>query len=175
MAASFLEGTGVSKSFGGLRVLNEVGFRVAEGEIGVREKSRGLEARGRFADHQSAFRDAQSFLDDRNNRSRPQLDANLARLRGIIARYGVPDDPAAGESWLASAPVRRLPEKDRERVKGDMAEVFYLMAGTAYLKARAVALLRRRDVRARAPRGHPDQGPTPRCAHRGGPTQPRDP
>src|SRR3989442_8372780 len=33
MAASFLEGTGVSKSFGGLRVLNEVGFRVAEGEI----------------------------------------------------------------------------------------------------------------------------------------------
>jgi branched-chain amino acid transport system ATP-binding protein len=33
MAASLLEGTGVSKSFGGLRVLNEVGFRVAEGEI----------------------------------------------------------------------------------------------------------------------------------------------
>ena len=33
MAASFLEGTGVSKSFGGLRVLNEVSFRVAEGEI----------------------------------------------------------------------------------------------------------------------------------------------
>src|SRR3990170_1271955 len=33
MAAAFLEGTGISKRFGGLRVLNDVGFRVAEGEI----------------------------------------------------------------------------------------------------------------------------------------------
>ena len=33
MKAAFLEGTGVSKRFGGLQVLNQVGFRVAEGEI----------------------------------------------------------------------------------------------------------------------------------------------
>jgi branched-chain amino acid transport system ATP-binding protein len=33
MGAAFLEGTGVSKRFGGLRVLHEVGFSVAEGEI----------------------------------------------------------------------------------------------------------------------------------------------
>src|SRR5437879_3176873 len=33
MAVSFLEGTGVSKSFGGLRVLNEAGLLVAEGEF----------------------------------------------------------------------------------------------------------------------------------------------
>jgi serine/threonine protein kinase/Tfp pilus assembly protein PilF len=102
----------------------------------VREKSRGLEARGRFAEHQAAFRDAQALLDDRKSRSWPQLDANLAKLRGIAARYGVPEDPDAGEAWLNSTSLRRLPEKDRERVKGDMAEVFYLMARTAYLKAR---------------------------------------
>ena len=33
MGAAFLEGIGVSKSFGGLQVLSNVGFRVAEGEI----------------------------------------------------------------------------------------------------------------------------------------------
>src|SRR4029077_17376035 len=33
MTRPFLEGTDVARSFGGLRVLNEVGFRVAEGEI----------------------------------------------------------------------------------------------------------------------------------------------
>jgi serine/threonine protein kinase/Flp pilus assembly protein TadD len=103
----------------------------------VREQSRGLEARGRYAEHQVDFRGVQALLDDRKTRAWPQLDANLARLRGVIARYGVPEDPDAGEAWLNAAPVRHLPEKDRERVKGDMAEVFYLMARTAYLKARA--------------------------------------
>src|SRR5206468_1765906 len=78
----------------------------------AREQSRGLEARGRFADHQTDFRDAQALLDDRNNRAWPQLDANLARLRGIIARYGAPEDPAAGEAWLDSVSMRYLPEKD---------------------------------------------------------------
>jgi len=33
MGAAFLEGTGISKRFGGLQVLNNVGFHVAEGEI----------------------------------------------------------------------------------------------------------------------------------------------
>ena len=33
MGVAFLEGTGVSKRFGGLQVLNRVGFQVAEGEI----------------------------------------------------------------------------------------------------------------------------------------------
>src|SRR5713226_8619922 len=33
MTRSFLEGTGVAKSFGGLTVLSRVGFAVSEGEI----------------------------------------------------------------------------------------------------------------------------------------------
>jgi branched-chain amino acid transport system ATP-binding protein len=33
MGVAFLEGTGISKRFGGLQVLNNVGFRVGEGEI----------------------------------------------------------------------------------------------------------------------------------------------
>jgi branched-chain amino acid transport system ATP-binding protein len=33
MGVAFLEGTGISKRFGGLQVLSSVGFRVGEGEI----------------------------------------------------------------------------------------------------------------------------------------------
>jgi serine/threonine protein kinase/tetratricopeptide (TPR) repeat protein len=100
----------------------------------VREQSRGLEARGRFAEHQVAFRDAQAFLDN-PNRSWPQLDVSLNKLRAVIARYGVPESPDAAESWLDSASMRHLPREDRERVKGDIAEAFYLMAQVASLKA----------------------------------------
>ena len=103
----------------------------------ARERGRDWEARGLFADHQTAFRDAQAFLDDRNNQTRPRLDVGLNRLRAVIARYGVPEDPAEGEAWLTAATVRHLTEADRDRLAGDMAEVFYLMARVAYHKARA--------------------------------------
>src|SRR5439155_22101328 len=62
------------------------------GAAGVvaRERSRDLEARAAFADHKVAFADAQVFLDDRQ-RSRPRLDDATDQLRGVLARYGVPD------------------------------------------------------------------------------------
>ena len=97
-------------------------------------RSRGLEARGRLADHRTAFRDAQLFLDDRN-RSWPRLDESLANLRGVLARYDVPDDPARPRCGYESAALRYLSESDRVRVREDIGETFYLMAQVASLKA----------------------------------------
>jgi eukaryotic-like serine/threonine-protein kinase len=109
---------------------------VIGGAIYAREQTRGLEARGRLADHRRAFRDAQLVLDDRN-RSWPRLDESLAQLRGVLARYEVPDDPAAPETWSRSAPLRYLPEGDRGRVREDIGETFYLMAQVAAIRAMA--------------------------------------
>ncbi|HEX4612917.1 MAG TPA: protein kinase [Urbifossiella sp.] len=109
-------------------------FAAAAAFVYTRERTRGLEARGRLADHQTAFRDAQLFLDDRN-RSWPRLDEGLARLRGVLDRYGAAD----GGDWLAAPAVRYLPDADRDRVRQDVGETYYLMAQVAHLKA-AVAV-----------------------------------
>ncbi len=102
-----------------------------------RERTRGIEARGLYADHQAAFFDAQAFLDDRN-RSWPQLDEGLEKLRSVLARYDVPEEPG-GDIWLESPAVRYLPEPEQARVRQDIGEVFYLMAQAAHLKAFASA------------------------------------
>ena len=107
---------------------------VIGGAIYVREQSRGLEARGRHADHRTAFRDAQLFVDDRN-RSWPRLDESLANLRGVLARYNVPDSAGASEAWLNAPGLRYLSESDRTRVREDVGETFYLMAQVASLRA----------------------------------------
>ena len=86
-----------------------------------------------FADHRTDFADVQLFLDDRN-RSRPQLDEADTRLRGVLARYAVPDDGA--ETWQHRAEVRRLSERDRARLNEDIGETFYLLAQVAYLRVR---------------------------------------
>ena len=78
---------------------------VVTGGIYARERTRGLEARGLFADHQTAFRDAQLFLDDRNH-SWPRLDEGIGQLRGVLTRYDVPEDPAASNDWLRSPSLR---------------------------------------------------------------------
>lgn len=117
---------------------------VIGGAITAREQTRGLEARGRLAEHREAFRDAQLFLDDRN-RSWPRLDAGLANLRGVLARYEVPDDPGAAETWLQSPALRYLPEAERIRVKEDIGETFYLMAQVASIRAVAADDPRIRD------------------------------
>ncbi len=101
----------------------------------VRERTRGLEARGRLAEHDAAFRDTQLFLDDRQ-RSWPALDEGLGRLRAVVARY----DAAEGDTWLSSPAVRSLPGAERERVRQDVGEAFYLMAQVAQLKASAATL-----------------------------------
>ncbi len=98
----------------------------------ARERTRDLEARGRFADHQTAFRDAQTFLDDRT-RSSSRLDDGLAKLRGVLTGYGVTDDTNA--AWQSAPALRRLAASDRERVTGDVGETYFLMAQVALLKA----------------------------------------
>ena len=110
---------------------------VSGGAVYARERTRDLEARGRFADHQTAFRDAQTFLDDRT-RSSSRLDEGLERLRTVLAGYGVPVEPDAHEGWQAGPVFRHLPAADRERVKGDIGETFFLMAQVALLKASAL-------------------------------------
>ncbi|AMV24726.1 Serine/threonine-protein kinase PrkC [Gemmata sp. SH-PL17] len=99
----------------------------------TRERTRDLEARGRFADHQTAFRDAQTFLDDRT-RSSSRLDEGLGKLRAVLTGYGIPEDTGA-DAWQSTPIVQYLPESDRERVRGDVGETFFLMAQVALLKA----------------------------------------
>lgn len=98
----------------------------------ARERSLAMEARGRLAEHDTAFRDAQLFLDDRQ-RSWPALDEGLGKVHAILARY----DAADGDTWLSSPAVQSLPEADRERVRQDVGEAYYLMAQVAHLKASA--------------------------------------
>jgi serine/threonine protein kinase/tetratricopeptide (TPR) repeat protein len=100
------------------------------------DRGRDLQARAAFADHRGAFAAAQLFLDDRNQ-SRPRLDEADARLRAVLARYAVPDD--GSDSWLDGGGVRRLPDPDRARLRGDVGETYFLLAQVAFLRARATA------------------------------------
>ena len=102
----------------------------------ARERTRGVEARGRFADHQTSFRGAQSFLDDKT-RSASNLDEGLGKLRGVLKGYGVPEGPGAADEWRTAPAMRYLPEPDQERVRGDIGDTFFLMAQVALLKASA--------------------------------------
>src|SRR5262249_5885017 len=100
----------------------------------ARERTRDLEARGRFADHRAAFRAAQTFLDDRTLSS-ARLDEALEKLRGVLKGYGVPEGADSGDGWQSASVLRHLSAADRERVTGDIGETFFLMAQIALLKA----------------------------------------
>jgi tetratricopeptide (TPR) repeat protein len=104
----------------------------------ARERARGLEARGRLADHQTAFRDAQSFLDDRT-RSAARLDDGLEKLKEVLRGYGVPEDEESSDGWRSAATMSYLSDIDRERVRGDIGETFFLAAQVSLLKASATS------------------------------------
>jgi serine/threonine protein kinase/tetratricopeptide (TPR) repeat protein len=106
---------------------------LAAGVVQSRAQARELHARTQLADHRAAFRDVQTFLDDRNQ-SRPYLDESLAKLRAVLARYGVPDD-GGDDRWLTGPDVARLPAEERDRLRADVGETFYQMAQVAHLKA----------------------------------------
>lgn len=100
----------------------------------ARERSRGLQARATFADHRAALRDAQVFLDDRNQ-SLPRLDEGVARLRGVLDRYGVSEDATGPDPWTSPDRVSRLTDEQRGQLREDVAETFYRMAQIATLRA----------------------------------------
>jgi branched-chain amino acid transport system ATP-binding protein len=118
MAASFLEGTGVSKSFGGLRVLNEVGFRVGEGEIValigpngagkttlfnlisglVRPSAGAIRVGDRRVDALPAHRVARLGVARTFQTPRPFLDLTAlenVRMAALFGERAAPADPAA--------------------------------------------------------------------------------
>lgn len=101
----------------------------------ARERSRELQARATFAEHRDALRDAQVFLDDRNQ-SLPRLDEGVTRLRGILDRYGVPEDVTGPDPWASPDRVSHLTDEQRGLLREDMAETFYRMAQVATLRAR---------------------------------------
>lgn len=99
-----------------------------------RQHTLGLEAQAVLTEHRAAFRDAQLFIDDRN-RSLPRLDEGMTRLRDVLARYGVPDDGGEDDALAASPLWRHLPAVDRDILRADVGEAFYLLAHVAALKA----------------------------------------
>jgi serine/threonine protein kinase/predicted Zn-dependent protease len=101
------------------------------GVVQSRERAKDLHARTHFADHHAAFRDVQLYLDDRHL-ALPNLDESLAKLRAILAGYGVPED--GSDSWLAAPDVARLPGVEQARLRADIGETFYQMAHIAHLK-----------------------------------------
>src|SRR5205085_10964773 len=95
----------------------------------ARERNRAYRSEELFRAHATDVRDLQVFLDDRG-RSVPRLDEGLARCRDVLGRYGVPPD-RSDDGWERSAAVRYLSEADRQALRGDVGEVYYLMARIA--------------------------------------------
>src|SRR5256885_12208405 len=105
---------------------------VGAGALYSRERYHNLEARSQLLTHQAAFDDAQLFFDDRNQ-SASRHEETLLRLHGLLERYGVNDEP--DEKWMEVDTIRRLPADDQSRLRGDIGEIYYLMAETAAFPA----------------------------------------
>src|SRR5262245_64380870 len=103
---------------------------VAGSALYARERNRTYQAEEQFRSHAAELRELQVFLDDRG-RSRPRLDEGLARCLAALDRYGVPAD-GSDDGWERSPAVRYLSDADRRALRGDVGEVFYLMARVAH-------------------------------------------
>src|SRR4030095_15838207 len=142
MGVAFLEGTGISKCFGGLQVLNNVGFRVGEGEIvaligpngagkttlfnlinGLQRPSAGaIRVAGEALGAWPAYRVARRGVARTFQTPRPFLDLTAAENVRIAALFGERAAPAGPTALLRlveleeQAPVRgrHLPRPPRE-------------------------------------------------------------
>ncbi|HKB01379.1 MAG TPA: protein kinase [Gemmataceae bacterium] len=98
-----------------------------------RERNRTYAAAAQYREHGADLRALQTFLDDRN-RSVRRLNEGLWRCQAILERYGVSEDRVDAE-WEQDPRVRYLPDAERAALRGEIGEVFYLMARVAYLRA----------------------------------------
>jgi eukaryotic-like serine/threonine-protein kinase len=100
-----------------------------------RERSRGLEARAAFEEHRAELRKLRSALDDRH-RSANRPDEAVEQCVAMLDRYGIsPDRPDNG--WEQGRLVRYLPDSDRDALRADAGELFYLMGRAKSIRARA--------------------------------------
>jgi serine/threonine protein kinase/Flp pilus assembly protein TadD len=110
---------------------------VAAGSAGfyARERTRGWEARAALADHRAEMRSLRTALDDRNQ-SANRPDEAVERCVALLRRYDIsPDRPDDG--WERGALVRYLPAAERDALREDAGELFYLMARSASVRAQA--------------------------------------
>lgn len=105
---------------------------VGAAALATRERSHNFQAKVQFADHRADFADAQLRFDDRNQNT---SDGTLRRLSGVLGRYGL--SPDSNEASLDSEMFTRLPDADREQLRGDLGESFFILADVAGREASA--------------------------------------
>lgn len=106
------------------------------GGLALREHTRGLEARVALDNHARELAGVQSLLDDRGL-SRPQLDDALLRCEQNLTRYGLrTDGETSPDEWERHELVRYLPAADRDRLRGQVAEEFFLLGRAAFQRAK---------------------------------------
>jgi branched-chain amino acid transport system ATP-binding protein len=149
MGVAFLEGTGISKRFGGLQVLNNVGFRVGEGEIvaligpngagkttlfnlinGLQRPSAGaIRVAGESVETLPAYRIARLGVARTFQTPRPFLDLTAVENVRIAALFGERAAPAGPTALLrlveleeqAQVRARHLPGPHRKLLELAMA------------------------------------------------------
>jgi branched-chain amino acid transport system ATP-binding protein len=149
MGVAFLEGTGISKRFGGLQVLNNVGFRVGEGEIvaligpngagkttlfnlinGLQRPSAGaIRVAGESVEALPAYRIARLGVARTFQTPRPFLDLTAVENVRIAALFGERAAPAGPTALLrlveleeqAQVRARHLPGPHRKLLELAMA------------------------------------------------------
>ncbi|HEX4610708.1 MAG TPA: protein kinase, partial [Urbifossiella sp.] len=107
---------------------------VAAAAAADHERAADLKALEVLADHRAGFAATRLHL-LAQDRSVKRVDDGLGRLGGLLGRYEVPDDGGKAAEWLDTDPVRRLPPADRDRLRADVGEAFFLMAQLEYGRA----------------------------------------
>jgi serine/threonine protein kinase/Tfp pilus assembly protein PilF len=121
-------------------VLAAVAVAAVGGGLALREHTRTLEARVAFDTHARELSGVQSLLDDRGL-SRPQLDDALARSERTLAKYGLkPDVEQTPAEWERHELVRYLPAADRDRLREQVGEFYFLLGRAAYQRAKMADL-----------------------------------
>jgi tetratricopeptide (TPR) repeat protein len=100
----------------------------------LRERSRTLEARVAFTDHLHSQSELQALIDDRNQ-TPESLSQQVQLGHQLLSRYRVPSDHRS-EAWQEHPLVRYLPEPERQALRKQIGEVFYLLAKSAALRAK---------------------------------------